>query len=290
MEPQLTIGASCNLYTTEEACVRELFRIKWPDGYRCPICRHSQATVIRTRRLPLYQCKRCRYQTSLTAGTVMEKSKTSLRKWFLAMSWLAQGISARQLSDAIQVTYKTAWLIAHKIRHAIHLAESERLAGEVRVHEGRYGATSFASMFDRHARRHPLIAAASVTPAGALIRVKLHQVPPSHQWGNTVSKLGFEHFIGENVSAKANVQTAPGIYNAARHPLSMLWRAAARWMNETYFGLLPKHLQAYLDEYAYRHSLSSSDTQRAGSGAPSLLQACASHPALTYPQLTRRPA
>lgn len=287
MEPKKPLGVYSNIYKTEDACAQELYRIKWPDGYRCPVCRHTEATVIRTRRLPLYECRRCWHQTSLTAGTVMEKSKTPLRKWFLVMYWLAQGVSARRLSATIEVTYKTAWLIAHKIRHAIQLAESERLAGEVRIQEGRYGATSWAAMFNRNTRRYPLIAAASVSPDGALIRVKLHKVPANHLWGNAVSKLGFQHFIDENVSAEANVRTAPGICNTAFHPLSMFWKVATRWMNETYFGLLPKHLQAYLDEYAYRHTNSPNED---GSSVPALLKPCASHPAITYPQLIRRSA
>lgn len=217
----------------------------------------------------------------------MEKSKTLLRKWFLAMYWLGRGVTARQLSEVMQVTYKTAWLIAHKIRQAICLTESSfRLTGDVRVHEGWYGPTSFASMFDRDARRQPMISAATVSPDGDLLRVKLNQVPPSLRWGKSVSKEGFQRFIEQNVSAEANVQLAAGIYNAARHPLSRFWKAAARWMNVTYFGLLPKHLQSYLDEYTYRHRFSSHD----GAIFMDLLKQCASHPAITYPQLIRRTA
>jgi len=217
----------------------------------------------------------------------MEKSKTPLRKWFLAMYWMCKGATARHLSEVMRVTYKTAWLIAHKIRQAIRLTESSlRLTGDVRVHEGWYGPTSFASMFDRSARRHPLIAAASVSPDGVLLRVKLNQVKPNHRWGQSVSKEGFQRFIGQNVSSEANVQVAAGIYNAARHPLSRFWKAAARWMNATYFGLLSKHLQSYLDEYTYRHRISSPDD----SGFLDLLMQCTTHPVITYPQLIRRAA
>lgn len=216
----------------------------------------------------------------------MEKSKTTLRKWFVALFWLVRGANARQLSEAMQVTYKTAWLIAHKIRQAIRLAESGRLlSGDVRVQEGRYGATSFASMFDRNASRHPLIAAASLSPNGDLTRVKLFRVPRIHLWGTIVAKEGFQRFIAQNVVSESNVRVAPGVYNAASHPLSQFWKEAARWMNATYFGLLPKHLQSYLDEYTYRYHAS-----REGLNSRDLLRICASHSAITYAQLIRRTA
>jgi transcription elongation factor Elf1 len=78
MDWELSIEAFGRRFDTDEACARKLYRIKWPEGYLCPVCRHREASVIRTRRLPLYECKRCHHQTSLTVGTVMEKSKTPL--------------------------------------------------------------------------------------------------------------------------------------------------------------------------------------------------------------------
>jgi len=216
----------------------------------------------------------------------MEKSKTPLRKWFMAMQLLARGANARQLSDVLRVTYKTAWLIGHKIRHAILLAESElSLTGGVKVLESRFGPTSFASMFDRNAKCHPLIAAAAVSEDGErLLRVKWHQVAPIHLLSGMITKEGFQQFIKDNVSPNAKISLARGLYQAVRHPLSRFCRTAVRWMNKTYLGLGPKHLQAYLDEYAYRQHFSSGDNL----DVQDLLQRCASRPVITYPQLVRQ--
>lgn len=110
-----------NQFPTEDSCIPALFALKWPHGYRCPNCKHPRAYVIRTRRLPLYECS-CHHQTSLTVGTIMEGSRTSLRKWITAM-WLVsrsdKGINAVKLSSMIEVTSKTAWAMLHKIRTAI---------------------------------------------------------------------------------------------------------------------------------------------------------------------------
>ncbi|TVY11929.1 transposase [Paenibacillus cremeus] len=92
------------LFGTEEACADYLFHAKWPDGFSCPRCGSHHAYKTATRRLPLFECAHCRHQTSLTAGTIFENSRTALTKWFLALylvSQLETGISAVALSEAI---------------------------------------------------------------------------------------------------------------------------------------------------------------------------------------------
>lgn len=284
METRSSSVDHLQLLDSEEACIRHLYRTKWPEGYVCPLCRHREASVIRTRRLPLYQCRKCRYQVSLTAGTVMEKSKTPLRKWFLAIYWVAMGASARHISESIQVTYKTAWLIAHKIRRAISLAESEvKLAGNVRVNETRYEPTSFTALFDQSRKKYPLIAGASVMENGRIALVKLHQVLPGHLYAGMITRDGFQNFIRCYVKPDSAVQLASGVYNSARHrPLARLCLEASRWMNETFRGLGPKHLQAYLNQFEYRFRF---DLGEDASILSDLLHQCSFRPAITYPQL-----
>ena len=117
------------LITTEEDCIPILYHAKWPHGFKCPYCQHNEAYLIRTRRLPLYECRECRYQTSLTADTILANSRTSLRKWITAI-WLVsrsdKGINAVQLHTIIQVTYKTSWLMLHKIRASIHIEDQNQ--------------------------------------------------------------------------------------------------------------------------------------------------------------------
>ncbi|RXZ83474.1 transposase [Paenibacillaceae bacterium] len=129
------------------------FKLKWPSGFHCPRCSHTSACTIETRNLPLYQCSRCRHQTSLTAGTVMEGSRTSLSKWHTAIHTIAQsnGINAVRLAALIKVTYKTAWAILHKIRLAISRYDNAHLlSGDV------HSALAFCGNHNRETHfRHP---------------------------------------------------------------------------------------------------------------------------------------
>jgi len=110
------------------------FRRRWPNGFSCPRCGHGLYYLISTRQLPLYECRFCRHQTSLTAGTVMNKTRTPLSKWAAAIELLSStnGVNAKQLASRIDVKHKTAWLMLRKFRQAIEEVEDARkLAGTV---------------------------------------------------------------------------------------------------------------------------------------------------------------
>ncbi|WII38127.1 IS1595 family transposase [Paenibacillus thiaminolyticus] len=141
-----------------------LFHMKWPSGFVCPRCHHGEAYVIKTRRLPLYDCRACRHQTSLIAGTIMEGSRTALWKWLTAI-WLVSrtdlSFNAVQLRSLIQVTYKTAWSMLHKIRTAISRADTaQALEGEVHGIVAFYGRPFYSPIL-LHERESPIIVAES---------------------------------------------------------------------------------------------------------------------------------
>ena len=69
-------------FATEDACRRYLVESRWPNGYRCPRCEHAEAYPVRRR--TLLQCRACRYQASVTARTVMHRTRMLLRDWFWA--------------------------------------------------------------------------------------------------------------------------------------------------------------------------------------------------------------
>jgi transposase-like protein len=103
------------------ACIEYLRRARWPNGFECPRCKGRESVTIATRRLE--QCKKCRRQTSLTAGTVLQGTRKPLRLWFLAMFFMGRhktGISALQLQKDLGLgSYKTAWTWMHKLRSAL---------------------------------------------------------------------------------------------------------------------------------------------------------------------------
>jgi hypothetical protein len=76
-------------YPDEEACSKAWFAWRWPEGFKCPRCAGTAYCQIQGRQL--LQCRRCRYQTSLITGTILQGTKLPMRVWFRAMHLLAQG-------------------------------------------------------------------------------------------------------------------------------------------------------------------------------------------------------
>ncbi|BFH17306.1 transposase [Paenibacillus melissococcoides] len=204
------------LLHNEAECHSFLFRMKWPDGFTCPRCHHGEAYVIKTRRLPLYDCRACRHQTSLIAGTIMEGSRTALWKWITAI-WLVSrtdiSLNAVELRALIQVTYKTAWSMLHKIRKAINRADSAQpLEGEVHGIVAFYGRPYYSPIL-LHERECPIIVAESnsaesagsdaVNPASDIEmeeqtahtrRIKMKIVDRSHCSGKSLLRTGSDEF------------------------------------------------------------------------------------------------
>ena len=106
-------------FATDDACRDHLHKIRWPEGPKCAKCGGGNFYRISARNV--YEC-RCGRQVSLTAGTIMHGSHTPLRKWFWAIYMAARdkrGVSASRLQKELRVSYPTAWLMLHKIRHGM---------------------------------------------------------------------------------------------------------------------------------------------------------------------------
>ena len=83
-----TLLAFQEQFPDEDACWHTLRRMRWPHGFRCPRCAHRKSYRLAERRLE--QCQRCRYQASVTAGTLFHKTRVPLRAWFLAIFFVAR--------------------------------------------------------------------------------------------------------------------------------------------------------------------------------------------------------
>lgn len=104
----------------DEKCREYLEALRWPSGVACPRCGDTSVSEIHDR--GQYDCNSCRYQFSVTAGTIMHGSHLPLRKWFLAIYLMCEskkGVSANQLKRTLGVAYKTAWHLCHRIREAM---------------------------------------------------------------------------------------------------------------------------------------------------------------------------
>ena len=251
-------------FPAESACVDYLVQWKWPHGFSCPRCSHHSAYITKTRRLPIYECRACRHQTTPTVGTVMEGSRTSLRKWFAAF-WLfsraQEGINAVRLRSLIQVTYKTAWSMLHKIRAAISQAHAEkRLSGEVQGIVVFYGR-AYRPSVELHPGECALIVAESIVPEGELPQLKMTLVDKKHVIEKRLHRSGTEQFIADHVepSTAARVSIVDQYFRVRRNsPLYQTFRQACRWLNDTFHGIGPKYLQRYIDEFIFHKNLDTS--------------------------------
>jgi hypothetical protein len=205
--------------------------------------------------LPLYQCLACRHQTSLTAGTVMEGSRTPLHKWVAALQLLSQpsSVNAVQLSERIGVTYKTAWSMLHKIRQAIREIDAKQLlSGMVRAGLSFYGRT-YHQPFVRHPKEHPVLVGAAFDSNGEPAYVKIKLVSEKHMNGKSLLRSGENEFVERHVQTHtSNMKMLKRFQLHEVKLLPELFKQAKTWINRTFHGIGAKHLQGYLDEFCFR--------------------------------------
>lgn len=265
-------------FGTEQACVTALFDARWPGGYSCPACNFRDYYLISTRRLPLYECASCGLQTSITASTVMAGSRTPLTSWFHAMYLLSRsnGISALRLSESIHVSYKTAWLIAHKIRNAMSAADATvALCGNIRVDRCHYGD----SIYDD--ARQPLLIGASLRDDEQPDYVKIKQPHPGHvdEAKRFIKPEGIRAFYETHTDSTERPELR--LFLKANPNLLQIVRQVNSWLNLTFNGIGAKHLQSYLNEFTFRINCIAREAVAFAETA----RWCARTPVLTYPRL-----
>src|SRR5215212_5129635 len=128
-------------FASDEACRHYLMACRWPEGFRCPACGDAGSYLLSARNL--LQCRACRRQTSVTAGTVLDRTRLPLPLWF-ATAYLVTthtpGFSALQLQRQLGLArYETAWTMLQKLRRAMLRPERDRLSGVVEVDEAYVG-------------------------------------------------------------------------------------------------------------------------------------------------------
>ncbi|MFD2333098.1 hypothetical protein ACFSR7_27900 [Cohnella sp. GCM10020058] len=194
----------------------------------------------------------------------MEGSRTPLTKWFHAMYLMQLGISAKLLAELIQVTYKTAWLINHKLRHAIGQWDLDRpLEGAVQLLGEFYGYEYHRHLGSPNAQEalkpQPVVIGASLNEAEQLVHLKMKAVDGPE--GSDTTREGVAdgeeaavRFVQKHVSAglPAGHVTRLERGHHGRTALHNAWREAVRWLSWTFGGIGPKHLQAYLNEFSFR--------------------------------------
>lgn len=142
----MTANLQNPIFTDEDKAREALEAVRWPNGPTCPHCGNADPETIakvegvkRSHRPGLRYCNACKGQFTVTVGTVFERSKIPLSKWWLAMHLMGaskKGISAHQLWRMLGFgSYRTAWFMAHRIREAMKDTGMGPLGGEGKVVE-----------------------------------------------------------------------------------------------------------------------------------------------------------
>ena len=166
-------------FGTKEQCRAALVRLRWPGGFVCPCCGHREHCVLAGR--GLYQCNRCKKQTSPTAGTIFHATKLPLTLWFAAIHLIVtakNGISSVELGRRLGVKQPTAWAVKHKIMAVMARREGETaLTGRVEMDDAYLGGVRSGGKRGRGAAgKTPFVAAVSTSPEGRPRKLKLAPV------------------------------------------------------------------------------------------------------------------
>jgi transposase-like protein len=169
-------------FGTEEKCHAALENARWPDGFCCPLCGAAESFgVIHDGRRKRYQCKCCRHQTTVTAGTIFDSTKLPLATWFQAIYLITHaknGISAMELRRHLGVSYTTGWKIKHKLMRAMQERDSQYfLRGIIHVDDAYFGGELSGGKAGRGSENKvPFVAAVELNDEGWPIYIKMDRV------------------------------------------------------------------------------------------------------------------
>jgi transposase-like protein len=256
-------------FSTEQACFEYLFKLRWPEGFACEKCGHTEYWYSSRR---LYICKKCEKQHSILAGTILQHSKKPITSWFKAMWWFTtrkSGVNAVNLKDLLGLgSYETAWSWLQKLRSSTIRQGREKLSGKIEADEFYIGGQQSGGKRGRGAEQKCSVAIAVEKKSRKLGRIRLQVIDDCSQeslnsfinthvekesnvitdgWSGYagLEEMGFQHDqeIQKEISDKASV--LPGVHLVAS--------LVKRLILGTFQGRFEKkHLQRYLDEFVFR--------------------------------------
>jgi transposase-like protein len=273
-------------FKSDEAARRFIEGIRWPNGPVCPHCGEAERRYA-TKREGRWRCgsPACRKDFSVTTGTVMESSHIGLHKWltgFFLMASSKKGISAHQLHRTLEISYKSAWFMAHRIREAMRAGGLvPPMGGEggiVEADETYYGRVDRPR--PRRANLPPPTKSGRVSPAGKCAIVALVERGGSVRSFHVAvaDKPTVQKIVQDNVAREARLHTDESRlygdvtshvakHETVRHSIKEYVRGDVhtnsaegffsifkRGMRGVYQHCAEKHLHRYLAEYDFRYN------------------------------------
>jgi transposase-like protein len=257
-------------FATEAECRGYLWSLRWPDGFTCPSCGGGKGWPVREARL--MECATCGHQTSLTAGTIFDNTKTPLRIWFRA-AWLMTssraGVNAVTLQEQLGFrSYETAWAWLHKFRRAMVRPGRDRLSGTVEVDETFVGGEAEGGI-GRQTNTKCLVGVAAEARGAGIGRIRLATISDASQPslegfvksvvapGSTVHTDAWSGYV--RLGGEGYTHTVSNVARSGQQAHELLPRVhlvaglLKRWLLGTHQGgQSMRHLNFYLDEFTFR--------------------------------------
>jgi len=258
------------MFGDEQGCARYLLELRWPDGFVCPACGQAGAPYQQSRGRLV--CPRCRHQATVTAGTILDKTRTELVIWFEAawhVTTAKSGMSAQTLERTLGTSYRVAWVMLQRFRVAMVRSERTQLTGKVEVDECLVGGVDRGGKPGRGTTKNVVLVAVELRDPRGFGRVRLRHVPDASKqsvlpfvrhvvaqgaevitdgWASygDLSTEGFFHTKRPQAPSAAPPHIAmPGVHRVG----SLL----KRWLLGTHQGSFSsEHLQSYLEEFTFR--------------------------------------
>ncbi|MFC1864272.1 IS1595 family transposase [Chloroflexota bacterium] len=253
-------------YHSKESCREVLTELRWPNGVACPRCGSLEIRNSYTR--SQYDCGSCGYQFSVTAGTIFHDSHLPLPKWFMAIYLMVEakkGISANQMKRTLNISYKTAWYLCHRIRNAMTEENPEPLNGIVEVDETFIGGKRKDAGHGYKGNKTTIVGAVErggslrMQVVSARDRKRLHSFIKDHTSPDTeaIYTDGWPPYKGiadhdtrhETVNHSTEEWVRGDVHT---NTVENVWSLFKRSVVGSYHKLSTKHLDAYLDELEWR--------------------------------------
>jgi transposase-like protein len=256
-------------FGTDDKCREVLEKLRWLDGVKCPRCESEKVSRIKGRNQ--YDCDACRYQFSVLSGTIFHDTHLPLKKWFVAIYLIVEskkGISANQMKRTLDVSYKTAWYLCHRIRTAMTELSQKALCGTVEADECFIGGKISGRGRGKGSYLQNKSIVAGVVQRGGDVRmgrVKGLDRKTLHAFINGHIHPTTQLIVTDDNSAYSGIADHDTRHEVVNHRLKEyvrgdihtntienVWSLLKRSVAGSYHKVSEKHIDRYLDELEWR--------------------------------------